>query len=101
VFAPRSPATPKENTGAAEIDASTLTLHVDGADGFVRASTAPPPQLDDSDGNGLEDLTVKFDREAVAALLGQTTVTPPLVRVTWFGSDGARRAASARISVNR
>ena len=90
-----------ENNRASEIVTGTLLLRVDGVTGSVPASLSPVPQLEDSDSNGIDDLTVKFDRRAVAELLSNMDGGSAVVRVGWNYADGSSGATSAQIRNTR
>lgn len=91
----------EENNNAGQIDASSLLLGVPPVAGGVEVVTGHPVQVDDSDGNGIEDLTVKFDRRAVCDLLRQSTTDTPLIRIGWLAADGTRHIGTARIRIKR
>jgi LysM repeat protein len=61
-----------EGYDVADIDLSTVTLEVDGVAGSVPAAPSPTA-VGDEDGDGVPDRMVKFNREAVAALIGGWT----------------------------
>lgn len=88
-----------ENQRAADINAATIALSVDGATGAVPMLLHP--ELVDADGDQNVDLKVKFDRPALIELLNQTTGGAAIVRATWRYTDGAPGEASAQIRVIR
>ena len=64
---------------------------IGGTGSSVAASLSPVPQLEDSDSNGIDDLTVKFDRRAVAELLNSISGDSAVVTSGWNYADGSGR----------
>jgi len=79
-----------EDGHAADIDAGavTLALSCDAVDA-LKASINPAPQLGDADEDGQADLTVKFDRAALAALLSRLPEGPTSLAARWTYNDGS------------
>lgn len=80
-----------EDGHAADIDTDTPTLALScEALEAVEASVRPAPRLGDADEDGQADLTVRFDRAGVAALLRGQRAGPVTLAVRWTYDDGSR-----------
>jgi hypothetical protein len=79
-----------EDGHAVDIDAGTVTLGLScDAVEALKASINAAPQLGDADEDGQADLTVKFDRAAVEALLSSLREGPTSLAVRWTYRDGS------------
>jgi hypothetical protein len=82
-----------DNDGATRLDRTSMTLEVNGS--LIPASPEFAPKLGDADGDGNKDLTVKFDRGAVA-MQCKNNVRQRLT-LRFLFSDGSPGQASAVI----
>jgi hypothetical protein len=87
------------NDFAAQIDPATLALEFGAAS--VALSSKFTPQLGDTDGDGIADLTAKFDRAAVSAMLADQPVGPVSLQASWAYTDQSGGSASAQIKITK
>jgi hypothetical protein len=89
------------NGAAAAVDPSSVVLEM--SRGTLRPDPAFTPRLDDADGDGNADLTLKFDRAAFQDLLPPPSEdgTPVVAGATarWQFADGTPGFASAVVRV--
>jgi hypothetical protein len=92
-----------DNQRATDIVPSSVALRV--GSGAIPVDPAFTPRLGDADGDRNTDLLVKFDRQALLALIvpprDDGMPVPVQVTATWQFGDGTRGFASALISVVR
>lgn len=91
-----------EDGQAADIDPSTPTLALScDALNALKASLNPAPILGDADEDGQADLTVKFDRAALAALLSSLREGPTSLAVRWTYRDGSSGCAVTILHIKK